>query len=178
MANYYRVRKQGEVLPVAETDITFFDVTINFSEAQVAAWAAGDIVHLVGPFPAGAKVVLDYIDESGGDPGLEVTEWSYDFSDLDTNATPTLVVDVSFGTALTGGTLDVFVDDSTAGQDGSIAYNANSENGVDIGGKYLVLDVETAAATPAAGTVRVRGAYSLQPRRIYIDATGAQAVAI
>lgn len=179
MASYYRVRKQGEVLPVAETDVTFFDVEISFSTAQVDAWAADDIVHLIGPFPKGAKVVLDYADEGGATtPEAGTTEWSYDFSDLDTHATPTLDFDIGFSAALTGTSLDVFANDSAAAQTGATDYNDASEIGTDIGEKYLVLKIVTAAATAAGGTVRVRGAYSIQPRRIYIDATGAVAVTI
>lgn len=170
MANYYRVPKSGVVLPVAETDITFFDITITFDSVEVDEFGAGDVVHLVGPFPAGAKVVLDVPTTPDAS-----SAWSILATGGDSNATPTLDLNLATATTLAGGTLDEFINSLTLE---TLDHNAATENGTDLGGKYLVLDVDAVAATAADLVVRVRGAFSIQPTRIYIDASDAVAVAI
>lgn len=76
--------------------------------------------------------------------------------DLDTNATPTLVFDVGIGDS--DGVLDTtLLSGSTAGQAGGtvVPLDPSAEAPVDVSGKFLIVDVTTAAATAAAGDIEV-----------------------
>jgi len=78
-------------------------------------------------------------------------------TDMDTNATPTLVFDINIDTGLSESTM---VNNSTIGQAGGTDYSEATgipEGLIDVGGDYLGMKVVTAAATGAAGTITVQG---------------------
>lgn len=106
-----------------------------------------DKVVFYGPFPSDFARLLT----------LEIL-----CSDMDTNGTPALVFDISkaddtAGTISSGGEL---IDGSTAGQTGAQDRLDTDNAGFDVSGGYLCYHTQTAAATPAAGTITFIGTYA------------------
>lgn len=83
-------------------------------------------------------------------------------SDMDTNATPTLVYDVVV-TDSSDTVLHTLVSGSTKGQTGSATADdiLAAKRGIYVGGNYLALKTTTVAATPAAGTYKVAAQLSI-----------------
>lgn len=81
-------------------------------------------------------------------------------TDMDTNATPTLVFDVGIGDS--DGAVDtVLINDTTIGQGaGRDDLDATVQKWVNCSSKYLMIDIVTAAATAAAGTLTVSFIYT------------------
>ena len=80
------------------------------------------------------------------------------FDDLDTNATETLVIDIGIGDV--DGVIDTaLLVGSVAAQDAlvDVVLDPSADMPVDVAGRYLIMDVTTTAATPAAGDVTVFG---------------------
>lgn len=89
-------------------------------------------------------------------------------TDMDTNVSATLTLNIGVGDS--DGTLDTtLISGSTVGQAGtSDQMDATALPGLDVSGKYLIVDVGTAAATAAAGTLTVTFAYSTGTK-VYVD---------
>lgn len=83
-------------------------------------------------------------------------------SDMDTNSTPTLVQDFII-TDSSDNTLHTLVSGSTKGQTGSAVADEvlAAKRGVFVGGAYLCAKTTTAAATAAAGTIKVMAQVSI-----------------
>jgi hypothetical protein len=84
-------------------------------------------------------------------------------SDMDSDGTPALQVDYGIGDS--DGVIDtVLIADSAAPQTGAadvVDAGLTTVSGlVDVGGKYLIQTVKTAASTAAAGTVSVGGLFA------------------
>lgn len=118
----------------------------------------------VNPVDHTATIATTSLDEAGDDvllvkfpPGamLDVYSLVCDFSDMDTGGTPALVSDI--GVCDSDGVIDtVLINDSAAGQTGAVDdADTPAARWVDVGDKYLGHTVVTAAATEAAGTIRV-----------------------
>jgi hypothetical protein len=90
--------------------------------------------------------------------GVFVARWT----DLDTNAVETLDFDLGFGGS--DGVLDyTFINNGTASEDTGVAENSQltaQDPWISIGGLYVIMEVITAAATPAAGTVQIGFEYT------------------
>lgn len=128
-----------------------FDKTVTIATTSIDE--AGDDV-LLFQFPEGAMLPGFWLP-------VQVTP-----SDMDTHATPTLVLD--FGIADSDGVIDtVLINDSTGGQTGTIDYtDSGVADWIDVGGKYFGMTVVTAAATAAAGTVGIAGVYFINHRAL------------
>ncbi len=124
------------------------------------------------PFSHQVAIATTSIDEAGDDVLLfkfppnsfiKANDLDVEFDDLDTNGTPTLVVDIGVGDS--DGVIDtVIINNSTGPQTGADDVADASTAGnywVDCSDKYLIMTVVTAAATAAAGDVTVRGTYAV-----------------
>lgn len=163
MADYYKVNATDTRGPHLETGITPFDVTVELSATQ-AGLAAGAVFNLL-KMPEKAFIV-----NSAG--------WEYDFTDMDTNGAPALVLDIQFSASADGSSPDVVINNSSAGQSGASDAHDASEEWTDVGGKYLQAQVVTQAATAAAGSIRVKGFIACGVNPFTIDLSDATAVAI
>lgn len=116
---------------------------------------------------AGDDVLLFKFPENAFLPGswlsVQVTA-----SDMDTNGTPTLVMD--FGIGDSDGVIDtVLINDSAIGQAGGLDFtDATAADWVDVGGKYFIMTVVTAAATAAAGTLALAGVYFVNKQALSV----------
>lgn len=84
-------------------------------------------------------------------PGSYINDFRGTITDVDTNATPTIVYDVVTLTSANV-VVDVLVNDSTNGQGGGTDRIANAAVYKFVGDLYLGLKIVTGAATAAAGT--------------------------
>jgi hypothetical protein len=141
----------GVDVPLIENGLTPFQVTV--SVATTSLDEVGDCV-LCFLFPAGAYL-----------PTFPGAVKVYFATELDSNASPTL--DLNWGIGDSDGVLDTtFVTDSAeqnANAQAEDLFNVDHDldGFLDVGGKYLIMRVGTAAAaTAAAGTVSVCGVYA------------------
>lgn len=81
-------------------------------------------------------------------------------TDMDTNATPALVFDIVV-TDANDTVKAVLINDTTIGQGAGSKVLDDAEVGEFVGGYWLALKTVTAAATPAAGTLKVYHEFSI-----------------
>lgn len=129
------------------TGFTPFHVTVT---VPTEALDSGDEQVLLYPFPESLE---------GGEVWLERLISNVD--DLDSSATPALVYDVGVGDS--DGVVDTsFVTGSTTGQAGGAEVIVDDGDvPTDVSGKFLILDVTTAAATAAEGDFEVFGSFAV-----------------
>ena len=126
---------------VARSDVGITAATETYTFATSGdGTAAGDVIQMI-KVPAGARI-LDVILAC---------------DDVDTNGTPTIVLDVG-----DGGDTDRFIDGSTVGQTGGVS-RMNSAVGADYtytADDTIDIRLDAAAATKAAGDVHLTVLYS------------------
>ncbi len=123
---------------------------ITIPAAKLPTGAVND-VYKIAKLPKGAKLV---------------TGWMLEVPDIDTNATPTATLDVI---VTDGTTTKTVINATTAGQAGGINYDHTATFGVQTGVMgfvttnddfYVALKFSAAAATYAAGIVKIQFRYS------------------